>query len=1104
MTFQNPFFLRLIGGSIAVAGSFASAADTFPPEQIEFFEKNVRPVLAENCYSCHGGHKHENGLRLDMRSAVIRGSDYGKVVEPGNPGASKLIKAINHVAGVEAMPKKADKLKAEDIAALEKWVQMGLPWPEEKVLAEGHEKADPMKHWAFQPVKKPAGTVDSMVGAKLKAAGLDFAPAADAASLCRRIHVTLTGLQPSFEEVQAFEQATAKDAKAATDALVDKLLASPAYGERWGRVWLDVARYADTDGYQVAGKNTRYPYAYTYRDWVVKALNADMPYDQFLKYQLAADKMVPAGSNDPHLAALGYLSVGDRFISNKDLQTDDRIDVVSRGMLGLTVGCARCHDHKFDPIPARDYYALYSVFNSSEMPEADAFPVIGKAAKEEDAKDYDAKVAEIAKKEFDFKKKVYDEVRTPERVAEYLAFAQEAATIKDRNTLKGRAGALKLRDKVADQWGDFLKRHALKSKPHPVMLAWKEFAFLPADQFEAKAPEVVKAMIKPGSTLNAVARNELAKRPAPKKFEEVAALYADIFNTCLAGKEPDNDDWKQVREILQAAPCPMSVPVEQANLFFTRKDLTQTVKTANERVKLETEHPGAPPRAMVMLDREKPADVSIFIRGNPSRRGAVAPRGWLTMFGGESFKEGSGRLELAEKIASKDNPLTARVIVNRVWTQHFGRPLVGQTSDFGVQTEKPLQQDVLDYLAATFMEDGWSLKKLHQRILNSRAYQQTALSTPEKNLKDADNDLISRQNRQRLDYESMRDAMLQVAGDLDRAQMGGRAVLLNDKLADSRRSLYLLVDRYEQATVPAMFDFANPDNHSPMRYVTTVPQQALFLMNSPFMQQRSTKLAAETPVKGSTIDSESIQALYQRVLLRKAGPEEVEMAQRFCNDAKELSTRSAAFVWTYGSGKVEKDAATGKVSLGGFVPFPHFGKVGQSTYRWTPDKVHPSKEFGHLYIGAGNGHPGKEVAVVMQWSSPFEKEKIFISGLLKRSSPKGNGVRAWIISNRAGKIREELIKPASNLELNAEIEVTQDEVLSFVVESENGSTDSDSFSWAPKIERKDASGVLALVTNAETDFCGPDLWPVKRPKPQSALAQLAQVLMMSNEFQFVD
>ncbi len=275
-------------------------------------------------------------------------------------------------------------------------------------------------------------------------------------------------------------------------------------------------------------------------------------------------------------------------------------------------------------------------------------------------------------------------------------------------------------------------------------------------------------------------------------------------------------------------------------------------------------------------------------------------------------------------------------------------------------------------------------------------------------------------------------------------------------------------------------------------------------MNSPFMQQRSTKLATATPVKGSTVDSESVQALYHRVLHRDAGPEEVEMAQRFCNDADGLSRRAAAFVWRYGWGQVEKDAATGKISLGAFEPMPHYGKVGQSTFRWTPEKVHPSKEFGHLYIGAGNGHPGHSWPSVMQWTSPFENQKIRISGVIKRASERGNGVRVWIISNRAGKIREELIKPASGMDLTADLEVSQDEVLSFVVESENKNTDSDSYTWAPKIELVEADGHLSPITRADTDFCGPEGWPINRAKAQTPLAQFAQVLMMSNEFQFVD
>ncbi|MDZ4288413.1 MAG: DUF1553 domain-containing protein, partial [Prosthecobacter sp.] len=414
-----------------------------------------------------------------------------------------------------------------------------------------------------------------------------------------------------------------------------------------------------------------------------------------------------------------------------------------------------------------------------------------------------------------------------------------------------------------------------------------------------------------------------------------------------------------------------------------------------------------------------------------------------------------------------------------------------------------VQAELLDFLAATLMDDGWSLKKLHKRILMSRTYQQSSETTDAKNLKDADNELLSRFNRQRLDYESMRDALLQASADLDAAKMGGRAVALDAKEAETRRTLYLKVDRYEQATVPAMFDFANPDNHSPMRYVTNVPQQTLFLMNSPFMSQRAAKVAANTPMQGSAVDSQAIQAMYHRVLLRDARPEEVEMAQRFVNDAEKLERRSAAFIWKYGYGNVETDAA-GKLQVSGFTKLAHFGKVGQSTFRWYPAKTHPDKEYGHFYIGAGNGHPGNKWPVVMQWTSPFEKEKIRITGEIKRPNERGNGVRAWIISSRTGRVREELVKPLGSVQMSAELEVSQDETLSFVVDCEQGSTDSDSFTWAPKIERVNEKGEATLLTKQDTDFCGPDGWPMKRTKPQAPLAQLAQVLMMSNEFQFVD
>jgi hypothetical protein len=345
--------------------------------------------------------------------------------------------------------------------------------------------------------------------------------------------------------------------------------------------------------------------------------------------------------------------------------------------------------------------------------------------------------------------------------------------------------------------------------------------------------------------------------------------------------------------------------------------------------------------------------------------------------------------------------------------------------------------------------------------------------------------------------------MLQVSSDLNLSKMGGRAVRYTDPTADACRTVYMIVDRYDQATVPAMFDFANPDSHSPQRYVTTVPQQTLFLMNSPFIKQRASLVAKQTPVQGSSIDSQTIQTLYHRVLKREARPDEVELAQRFAADAASLSGRTSAFIWKYGHGQIEK-TPDGQVKLAGFSELKHFGKTAQTKNRWYPTGTYPDKDFGHFQIGIGAGHPGKNSPTVLQWTSPFEKERIRLSGNIKRSNNQGNGVRAWILSSKQGKVAEQFVRPTGTVEMNAQIEIQQDETLSFVVEAENGDTNSDSYTWAPRIERINEDGSLTPITQADTDFCGPEGWPQNRAKPQSPLSQLAQVLMMSNEFQFVD
>jgi len=1096
-----------IAGMAGVAAS--ASAESFPADQIEFFEKNIRPVLAENCYSCHSATKHQNGLRVDLREALMKGSEYGAVVDPRNPAASKLIRAIKHAPGLEPMPKKGDPLKPEQIAALEKWIGMGLPWPEEKGTVAHEAKADWTRHWAFQPVKKPvfslqssvgSGAIDALVGAKLKAAGLDFAPAAEPEALIRRLYITLTGLPPTFEEVRAAIGQTDKS-QPSYSALVQKLLASPQYGERWARIWLDVARYSDTEGYTAGGRDNSYPNAYTFRDWVVNALNADMPYDQFVTHQLAADKLAGSiqktGSNSPNLAALGFLTVNDSFLGDRLLQTDDRIDVVGRGLMGITIGCARCHDHKFDPIKGKDYYALYSVFNSSET-VSDNAPVIGEPSDKTAVAVFHQKIGEVETRVNAFRKEVFDDMRQQDRLRDYLVFANRERAVEDAS-FRGKAGQAKLRDRVADKWRDFLNRYAFTDKPHPVMLVWKEFASLPEKDFGSKAAEIAKKLGDPASPANGVLRNELAKRPAPKSFGDVVSLYADVFLTCMAGKQPDNEDWRQVRGLLMDRMSPMSVPVEGVEDFFTRKDRERMTQFDNEVKKIEMTSPGAPMRAMVMIDKPKPNDVRVYVRGNPARQGDPAPRAFPAFLGGQQFKDGSGRLELAKLIASKDNPLTARVIVNRVWMTHFGKPLVSQTSDFGVQTPKPEQAELLDYLAATFMEQGWSLKKLHTMILNSRTYQQSAETNADKDLKDADNVLLSRFNRQRLDYEQMRDSLLKVTGSLDVAKQGGRPVALEAPEAETRRSLYLVVDRYEQATVPAMFDFANPDSHSPQRFVTTVPQQTLFLMNSPFMRERSTKITGQLPTgKDATA---TLNALYRKILLRDPQPAEIKAASRFLTEAGELQS-SPAFLWSYGTTRFSK-TTDGRMNFADWKPFSTVTQKHNSS-TWSHTGTIPDKEWHYAMWNPAGGHAGQgDVAPAIRWTAPAD-DTIRVFGKLKKDSKQGNGVRGWIVSSTRGVLKDVLVLPATEQVVGiGKLEVKKGETLTFAVGSE-GDTNSDSFNWTPEIHRLNADGTTSLLTNARTDFCGKDGWPLNRAKPQSPVAQLAQVLMMSNEFQFID
>ncbi len=599
-------------------------------EATEFFETHIRPVLVERCYKCHSADAKilQGGLRLDTAERLRAGGDSGPVVTPHKPDDSLLISAIRYES-FEMPP--TGKMPDEVIADFVKWVELGAPDPRAGGQAtdpNAGKIADARTHWAFQPPQRlappdvktsdwPRSDVDHFILARLEAAHISPSPPAAPRALLRRLYYDLIGLPPTADELDEF---AADPTDARYEAAVDRLLASPRFGERWARYWLDVARYSDTKGY-LFQEDRNYKHAYTYRDWVIASFNADRPFDQFIIAQLAADQIDDKSS----APAIGFLTLGRRFLNNTHDIINDRIDVVSRGLMGLTVACARCHDHKFDPISADDYYAMYSVFNNSD---------------------------------------------------------------------------------------------------------------------------------------------ESTRDDAPPMLTDTAKLKGQV----------------------------------------------------------------------------------VFLRGNAGNRGPAVERHFLSCLAKDkaakppAFQHGSGRREMAEAIASRDNPLTARVWVNRVWSHVFGHALVTTPSDFGARGNRPTHPELLDSLACSFIEDGWSTKQLVRTLVLSNTYRQASDDRPASAAIDPENQLLWRANRRRLDLEAMRDSLLVAAGRLDET-LGGPSVELTTAPFSTRRSVYGFIERQNLPAYFRTFDFANPNTHTPERAQTVSPQQALFLLNSPFVIEQATHLA---------------------------------------------------------------------------------------------------------------------------------------------------------------------------------------------------------------------------------------------------------------------
>ena len=720
-------------------------ASEFSAEDLNFFERDVRPILVQHCYECHGARKQEAGLRLDSRDAILRGGDEGPVVSFDEPSGGRLMQAIRR-DGELKMPPDAP-LSAEQIQSLTRWVQLQLPWPAGPVS----ESANPRTHWAFlpptahelpgRPQAEAHNRIDAFVSARLEQLQLQPSPPAQGRELARRLAFDLHGLPASSDDVYGFLQ----EERACPDAyerLVDRWLSSPVLGERWARHWLDVARYADNKGY-VFFEEKNYPWAYVYRDYVIESLNHDLPFSRFVMEQLAADQLDTGNDHRP-LRALGFMTLGPHFMNNVHDIADDRIDVITRGLMGLTVTCARCHDHKYDPISQAEYYGLYGVMRSSEEPL-----VAPLFAEPEDTEEYRKFALELGIREGklnDFIQSKHRELvqggRT--RVAEYLLAIYAARNQPAMDDFMLIADTADINPAMSKRWRSALEK-ALRNSD-PLWLAWHRLSVPAAERLAEESPAIVRDLLSlsDGSVHPAV-RSWLAQHSAITEMKELAGMYGELFGQV-------DKQWRETLAAAEAAGGPLPTELSDANAESVRRylygptappdvppvfgwgflDLLPDRASQGEYQKLlkEVEQwlmtgPGAPARTTPLIDSRSLFEPRIFQRGNPLKLGPAVARQFLRVATADPqpFRHGSGRLELAQAVVSPENPLTARVIVNRFWLWHFGQAIVRTPSDFGLRSQPPTHPELLDDLTSRFVNSfGWSLKSLHRYQLLSATY----------------------------------------------------------------------------------------------------------------------------------------------------------------------------------------------------------------------------------------------------------------------------------------------------------------------------------------------------------------------------------------------
>lgn len=817
------------------------------------------------------------------------------------------------------------------------------------IMADAGQSMDEArKHWAYQPVQRPVppsvksgsndlvNAIDSFVVRGLEDRELALAPQADRRTWLKRVTYDLHGLPPSADALDAFEADTSPDA---FDRVIEELLTSPRYGERWGRHWLDVARYADTkDLVLLYGRDALRPFAYTYRDYVIRAFNDDLPYSDFIRDQLAADLL---GEALPkwRLGALGFLTLGRLFDNNRHDQIDDQIDTVTRGLLGMTVACARCHDHKYDAISAGDYYGLYGVFASTEQPVD--LPLLEDPADVPGGTEFEAILAAARKELSDHVDAEYERLSKilQGRIGEYLVratttepdltetaqFALSLTPDDFRPTLVGRTRRF-LEQRLVDEdpifgpWARILQRMKQEPNADPV----ERVRLLMADSASSWNVRVVNHLLQAAPRLTNAA--SLGREYGVLLQSAAAAVGEGVGENGQGGGQGadganQDSSLNALAELVTGPTGPVWFPHRDTPNHMSRpeKDRYNGLVLALDKTAAHaTTRPAA--RAMVVRDLPEPLDPKIFIRGNPSRPGPPVPRGFLRVLnGGEEleFPSGSGRLDLANAIADPLNPLTARVWVNRVWMHHFGEPLVSSTTDFGARSEEPTHPELLDWLAFEFMRNGWSTKWLHRVMCSSRTYRQSAHPDPavleRARTVDPDNRLMWQWRRRRLDWEAMRDTILHISGDLD-GRVGGPAVDFSADPLNRRRTVYGLIDRQNLAGMFRVFDFAAPDQCAERRPQTTVPQQSLFALNSPLVRQAARQIVARLPLaRGMDLEEQTnvVHSLFRHMLGRNAESAELSAVLRFIeiaeasgdldvpdvNDGNGTPTRSGSTAW---------------------------------------------------------------------------------------------------------------------------------------------------------------------------------------------------------------